>query len=653
MCGFFGILRTDGLPLDLGQAAASLELIRHRGPDDEGWLLVNTNTGVFSARAGKDTLAALKLPALQLADATQFDVALGFRRLAIIDVGEAGHQPMSTRDGKLWVLFNGEIYNYLELRSELETKGHAFRTQSDTEVLLAAYQEWGPAAVERFMGMFAIVIVDISQRTFFFARDPFGIKPLYFTRIPGGILFGSEIQSLLAYPEVDRRVDPQKLFDYLRFGMVDGTEDTLLRHIKEFPAASWALLPFGSDSLELNTYWEVDIGVTNDIGAEEAASLILDELDRSVRLHLRSDVPIGTCLSGGLDSTAILMLMRSALGDGYPIEAFSFITQDPVLSEKRFVEIASQAARVNLHCVEPTPGEFAEDMADLIRCQGFPFGGPSVYAQYRVFRLAKESGITVMLDGQGADEMLGGYYNHIGAKLTSLISGLQFIKALRVLGNTPGNMSDHFLRMLIFSFGRLLPDFARSRFRGFVGDSTFPSWLNRDWFNEHGVMGSERSAGRGRNALKEELAIAMSQGSLSELLRYEDRNSMRHSIESRVPFCNPKLAKLAMSLPSDSLISQEGVTKAVLKAAMRGIVPDKIIDREKVGFGTPEREWLRGIRPFIISTLEEGAAMDIPYFRDFHRPVLKAIDTHGRWPAHAWRILNLILWIRQFEVSND
>ncbi len=653
MCGLFGILNLGQDCVNLVQAGRALDLIRHRGPDDEGWLLFNTRSGIHQACAGPDTLPGLGLPPLAQADGAAFDLCLGHRRLSILDVGEAGHQPMANADRTLWVIFNGEIYNYVELRSELQAKGHLFHTRTDTEVLLAAYQEWGPSAVERFIGMFAFCLVDLIQRRLVFARDHFGIKPLYIAHTPSAILFASEVRALLAYPGVERRVHPQALYNYLRFGMVDGAEQTLFRGIQEFPGGSLAILPFGERSLQMQKYWDIDPGTVGKLGTQEAVNRTRTLLDQSVRMHLRSDVPLGTCLSGGLDSTAILMLMKNALGDDIPIETFSFITDDPVLSEQRFVNIACEAARVNVHSVQPTPGEFASDLQELVRCQEFPFAGPTVYAQHRVFRLARENGMKVMLDGQGADELFGGYYSFIGAKITSLLSSGAPLRAMPVLKGVPGNMSSNFPRMLAFSFGRMLPESLRPFFRALVGEPLFPRWLNRGWFRDHGAQAIERPAGQGRNALKEEMAIAVTKGSLSELLRYEDRNSMWFSIESRVPFCNPRLAEMAFSLAPDNLISPLGVTKAVLKTAMRGLVPDQIIDREKVGFGTPERDWLSALQPFVDSTLKEGEAMDLPYLSNFRQEVLAAINSHGRWPPHAWRIINLIIWNRDFGVTHD
>jgi len=652
MCGLFGILELGGKGIDLDRAGAALDLIRHRGPDDEGWLLLNTVAGTHSHRAGKDTLTGLGLPPLLAAKGRGYNAALGFRRLAILDVGEAGHQPMASPDGQTWLLFNGEIYNHLELRAELERKGHSFRTRTDTEVILAAYREWGPEAVTRFEGMFALCLVDLVQQKVFFARDAFGIKPLYFARIPGAILFASEIRSLLAYPEVDRRLQPQKLFEYMRFGLVDGTEDTMLDGIKEFPAATWGTLAFGDPSLRLVRYWQLDPSNTFELDLETAAAFTRAQLEESVHLHLQSDVPLGTCLSGGVDSTAILMLMKASRGSSQPIEAFSFLTDDPVLSEKRFVELATRSAKVSLHCVTPTPQELAQDLEALVRCQEFPFGSSSVYAQFRVFRLAQQAGMTVMLDGQGADEMFAGYYRFVGAKATSHFSTFRILRAFRLLKDIPGNMRPNFYRMFLFSLGRLVPEALRPLFRHLVGDPLFPSWMDQGWFHDHGVIGSERPCGTGPNALKEEMVLAV-HGSLQELLRYEDRNSMWHSIESRVPFCHRKLAELALSLPSDFLISSGGVTKFILKRCLRDVVPDAIINREKVGFGTPEGEWLTAMGPLVQETIDLGLDMKIPFLTNLRKEVSTSIQVGNQLTGQGWRILNLILWMKAFDVKID
>jgi asparagine synthase (glutamine-hydrolysing) len=560
---------------------------------------------------------------------------------------------MVSRDGTCWIVFNGEIYNFIELKRLLEAEGCEFRSHGDTEVLLAGYRAWGRDIFKRLEGMFAFCVVDLERREVLLGRDHFGIKPLYYTITGGRLLFGSELRSLLCYPSIKRRVNPEVLFSYLRMGSMDGLPETLLQGIRQLPAGTYGLLDRDAEVLELNRYWSLDPDCTIPCSLDEASSSIRKSLEASVSLHLRSDVPLGSCLSGGLDSTTLVMLMKGLLEPGHPIDCFTFITEDPVLSEQSFVAVASRAANVNLHTVTPTPQEFSADMADLIRTQELPFGGPTVYAQYRVFRLAKESGMTVMLDGQGADEIFGGYYSYLGAKITEEICGLSLGKVFRILRNTPSNQREYFFRMLLFALARLLPSGLRPAMRPLVGEALFPAWLKKSWFIDRGVKGVERLAGSGRNALKEELEISVREGSLPALLRYEDRNSMRFSIESRVPFCNHRLAELAFTLPSDHLISGTGTTKSVLREAARGLVPDVIIDREKVGFGTPDRAWLSAIRGHVEAVIRDGEAMSLPFFANIRRETSQALGGSGIWPAHAWRIFNLIEWMKQFDVQPD
>lgn len=615
-------------------------------------MCIDSHRGLAIPFAGPDTLKELPFKPIDMANPDGFDICLGFRRLSILDLSSAGHQPMVSLDGSCWIVFNGEIYNYIELKQELEAAGHRFISHGDTEVLLAGYRQWGRGLFARLEGMFAFCIVDLQRHEVLLGRDHFGIKPLYYTITGGKLLFGSEIRSLLCYPEVKRCLNPDVLFRYLRLGTMDGLQETLLEGIHQLPAGNYGLLNRAASALELTRYWALDPTRTTPCSFEDASRGIRHLLEESVSRHLRSDVPLGSCLSGGLDSTTLVMLMKGLLDPGHPVDCFTFITEDPVLSEQRYVEVASRAAQVRLRTVTPTPQEFSTDMADLIRTQELPFNGPTVYAQYRVFRLAKESGMTVMLDGQGADEIFGGYYAFLGAKIAEAFCRFSPGGVLGILRNTPGNQQQYYFRMVAFALGRLLPPRVRPVVRPLVGEPLFPDWLDKAWFRDRQVGGAERVAGSGRNALKQELALSVREGSLPALLRYEDRNSMRFSLESRVPFCNHRLAELAFSLPSDYLISGKGMTKHVLREAVRGLVPDFIIDREKVGFGTPDRAWLSAIRGHVEGVLTEGEAMALPFLKHIRRETTHALDSSGLWPAHAWRIFNLVEWMKQFNVQH-
>jgi asparagine synthase (glutamine-hydrolysing) len=594
------------------------------------------------------------LPELKEFSREFFNVLLGHRRLSILDLSKKGHQPMGTADNRFWIVFNGEIYNYIELRRDLEAAGCGFESRTDTEVLLVAFQHWGMSALRRLIGMYAFAIYDTLKRELLLARDVLGIKPLYYAFFKDGLAFASEIKALLELPGVLRRPQAEQLYQYLRFGLTDGSRDTIYEGIYELPPAHYVLFRTEQlSSIQPTQYWKIDLEHRSGLSEQEASKMVKQLLEHSVRIHLRSDVPVGSCLSGGLDSTAIVMMMTQFLSKNQDLHSFSFIANNEALSEERFVSIAQKAAHTISHEVRPDARDFADDMQDLMATQELPFAGPSIYAQYRVFRAAKEQGIKVMLDGQGSDEIFAGYYNYIGARISGLIAGGQLWRAIGVLKGAPQNMRDHNLRMLLVAGGRLLPEQLVAPLRHLAGEPLWPKWLSKKWFQERSVVARERPHGRGQSALHEELLISLGRGSLTQLLRYEDRNSMRFSIESRVPFCIPEMPQLAYSLPDEYLVSDQGVTKAILKSAMRGIVPEAIIQREKVGFGTPDREWLSAILPDIERVLRDALSTNIPFFNGPREEIVAAIRSEGRWPTHVWRIFNAIVWLRHFDMEVD
>ncbi|MBE3069884.1 MAG: asparagine synthase (glutamine-hydrolyzing), partial [Planctomycetes bacterium] len=403
MCGIFGIVHVDGRPVDLSTVGRAVTRLKHRGPDDEGYLLADTRSGRAVACAGADTVASLGLPRLESVAPGGFDAALGFRRLSILDLSPGGHQPMATPDGRCHIVFNGEIYNYVELRAELEGLGRTFRTRSDTEVLLAACAEWGPAALPRLVGMFAFALLDLKCRTLLLARDCFGIKPLVYIAGPERFAFASEIKALLELPGVPRRAAARPLYDYLRFGVACRGEETFLADVRNLPAAHYleVRLDRPADARPVR-YWQPDLSARADLSFDEAAAGLRTRFLDNVRLHLRSDVPVGSALSGGIDSSAIVMAMRQIEGRDLRLHTFSYIAADPALTEEPWVDRIVAAAGATSHKTQPDPRNLVEDLDHLIDVQEEPFGSTSIYAQHRVFRLAREAGIQVVLDGQGA-----------------------------------------------------------------------------------------------------------------------------------------------------------------------------------------------------------------------------------------------------------
>jgi asparagine synthase (glutamine-hydrolysing) len=576
---------------------------------------------------------------------------LGHRRLSIIDVSPAGHQPMTGAAGRVWLTFNGEIYNFVELRRELAAAGHRFASGSDTEVLLAAYLEWGEAMLTKFVGMYAFGLLDLERRRLLLARDPFGIKPLYLQRRPGELRFASEPRALLALDDAAPAVDAEALFRYLRFGVTDGGDATLFAGMTQLPAGHRLSVSLDEpDAGEPVRYWGLRREAPARVGFEDAARRVRELFDESVAFHLRSDVPLGSCLSGGLDSSAIVLTVRALLGPGADIRTFSFIADDPTISEAPFVELVRQAGNLDAATVAPAPEDLADDIECLIRAQGEPFGSTSIYAQYRVFRLAREAGVTVMLDGQGSDELFGGYNTALSAELAALLSrgrareALTLARGIRVLGDGARR------RLLLSALGRLAPTSLVAGLMRVSGEALVRPWMREAWFRDRGVRPAPRRQGRGADALREELIAFVESLSLPQLLRYEDRSSMAFSIESRVPFCVPALAEYALSLPSSYLVRSDGTTKAVFREAMRGRVPDPVLARPKVGFATPEQAWLARLRPWIGATLREAA--DLPFLDAPQVAALaeRQLGTRGYFSPELWRVLNAAHWVRLLGV---
>lgn len=639
MCAIAGCVgsRAASVPAEwLAGMAASL---RHRGPDDHGFLQWDGENpptcGRGLARGG-----------------TQ--VGLVHQRLSILDLSDAGWQPMMSRDGRFAIVFNGEIYNYVELREKLESAGHEFRSTGDTEVLLAAFTEWGEEAITQLVGMFAFAILDTSTRTLTLARDPFGIKPLYYTTWPGGFAFASEIKALLELPIVRRGAAPGTLHEYLRFGRFGGADGTFFDQIRQLPAGH-------SVSLSLDTlpdvnprqYWAPPSRRGSDLTFDEARERLRELFLESIALHLRSDVPVGVALSGGIDSSAIVSAVRAVGGPDVDIRAFSFIAAGTSLSEERWVDLQTQASGTVTKKICPPPADLARDVDVLIRAQDEPFGSTSIYAQYRVFSLAADAGVKVMLDGQGADELLGGYQFYLWARVASLLregnhtAALGLARAARTLPGAPTPST-----ALARGAWGALPPSARTTARRSIGRwSGGDRWLHREWFQARGLGAADYPSDR---TLSDTLIRDLTRDALPGLLRYEDRNSMAFSIESRVPFLTPQIADLVFRLPESYLISRDGTSKCVFRAAMRGLVPDAILDRrDKIGFGTPEREWLHVLRTWVDDVLASAdqraiGCLDLAAVRHEWARVVEGRSAFG-W--HVWRWINLIRWVQLYDID--
>jgi asparagine synthase (glutamine-hydrolysing) len=587
MCGIFGIWDLTGAPVDLARVHRATSAIRHRGPDDEGYLLANTRTAVATSSGGPDTDHGVSLSGLDRYRSEHFDLAFGFRRLSIIDLSPAGHQPMASADRKRWIVFNGEIYNYQELRTELTRLGHEFRTATDTEVILAAYAEWGESCVQHFNGMFAFAIWDMAERTLFVARDRFGEKPFFYVHQPGRLFaFASEMKALWAAEIIGRQIHEPTLALFTHFGQVEIGEQTIYQDTLRLPQAH-SLTLTADGRLQKRRYWDIDPRIRDEGRKdEEYAEEFRERFMHSVRLRLRADVPVGSSLSGGLDSSTVVSVINRLLPEHAVQKTFSARFDDPSRDEGRWMDLVTANNRLERHDVWPNAERFFEELESLTWHQEEPFTSASVYAQWSVMRLARENNVTVLLDGQGADEMLAGYHSYFNEITDDLLNSLKFgayLKWRRDCLTLHGVVPGSFSRVLIQKVPKPLKRLAKKGLR------------------KNGIQAEIEPAGpqyprefKGVSSLRKLLWWSTTREGLVELLRYADRNSMAHSREVRLPFLDHNLVEFVFTLP-DRMLVRDGFTKWILRKAFVDTVPIAISNRvDKLGYMPPQERWLGG-----------------------------------------------------------
>lgn len=585
MCGIIGVYRVDGRSIDPALLLAGGHLLKHRGPDGEGYLLLNTASGQHSLRNGPDTPPNIVYPLINVPTPFTPDLALGQRRLAILDLSPGGHEPMTVDTGRHWLTFNGEIYNYLELREELRALGFAFRTECDAEVILQAYRAWGTACLDRFVGMFAFALWDQDQRRLFCARDRFGVKPFYYLQQAELFAFASEIKGLR--PFANLTPDPDHLAWFLQYGRIYQAPRTFFHEVQELPGGYYLLIENGVMQPPVQ-WWDVDLDrarLTYDYTNIEAEFLRL--MRDSVALRLRSDVPVGTCLSGGLDSSTIVALATELL-NGSQMHSFSAVYQIKGLDESRYVQLVSQRYNTISHQITPDPVDFLARVERITWHQDVPAATPTVYTQNAVMKLA-QGNVTVLLDGQGADELFAGYLSYA------------VIYVLDQLRRRPAQGIPELARFALSAYPRFFAgqnwrevgakilNFAR---RGRQSVPLLVADLQRAAAQrEQAVPVRELHS---PDAVNNYLYQSLVRDSIPALLHYEDRNSMAYAIEARVPFLDHRLAEFVLGVPASEKI-RGAETKVFMRRALSGLLPDEVVYRkDKLGYPTPFSQWLRG-----------------------------------------------------------
>lgn len=605
MCGIAGIVDFSGQPVDQSLLLEMLKKQHHRGPDASGYFV-------------------------------QDNVGLAHNRLSILDLSTAADQPFYSADKRFVLVFNGEIYNYLELKETLKDK-YTFQTTSDTEVLLYSYLEWGERCLDRFNGMFSFAIYDTQEKVLFAARDRFGIKPFYYYLDDKRFVFASEIPPLLCALPHKPSANEQAVFDFLSFNITDHSPETLFEGIVKLSPG--CRLKMTGNQMEISRWYDI---------AKQKAQPFKDPqefrelLSDAVGLQMRADVPVGVCLSGGMDSTTVVSLM---LNDHKKQDLHTFSAVYPEAQgadESRFIHCYRSQVQ-NMHFVTPDADSLFADLDDFVQTHAEPLTSTALYAQYKVLELAGKH-VKVTVDGQGADEHLAGYLYFFGFYFKSLFTRLRWIKLFRAV---KGYFKHHKTLMGLKSFVFvMLPAKLQTRLR-----VASKGGINKALFDKYGTSSQSSSRFFGGKDLTEALLNHV-QYKLDHLLKWHDRNSMRFSVESRVPFLDHRLVERTLAGDSDWLI-RDGVTKYILRQSVKDILPEPIVNRqEKVGFMTPEGQWFREERFRVLFS----DIIDCDICRA--RGILDVDKVMGLYDRHLkgeinisqeiWKWLNIELWYRRF-----
>ncbi|TPE42510.1 asparagine synthase (glutamine-hydrolyzing) [Pontibacter mangrovi] len=608
MCGIAGIIRYDESSPQERTLRTMMQQMKHRGPDDEG---------VFIEDAA----------------------GLGFVRLSIIDLSPDGHQPMLSADGRYAMVFNGEIFNYVELREELQQQGITFRTKTDTEVLLQAYLHWGQACMHRFNGMWAFAIYDRQEKSLFACRDRFGIKPFYYTHQAEFFGFCSEIPPLLGLLPEKPAANYQSIFDYLAFNRTDQTDSTFFQEVKKLPHGHQLSIKDGT--VRISKWYDLRERVAQAkpfTSPREYKEL----LTSAIGLRLRSDVPVGVCLSGGLDSSTIVATLLKDFNKT-DLNTFSAVyKQGQTGDEKEYIAEFSPYLQ-HMHYTHPDADTLENDLLEFIKAHAEPIPSTSPYAQYKVMELAKDK-VVVTLDGQGADEELAGYHYFFGFFFKDLLRSAR-------LGKLGGEMlqylNNHRSLYGVKSFAYfLLPEQLKTSLR--VGEK---GYLMAPFVAQYSTTNAIAGKLYGSNTLKDAL-LDHFENKLEHLLKWEDMNSMHFSLEARVPFLDYRLVERTLA-SADTWAIRKGITKYILREAMKGVLPEKIrLRMDKIGFGTPQDEWFREPR---WQALVKGILKSRSFkSRKLIDPeiALQKYEQHLSGEANIakeiWKWVHLELWFRTF-----
>jgi asparagine synthase (glutamine-hydrolysing) len=612
MCGFVGIVKLDGKPVIETELRTMMNKIKHRGPNDSG-IFVDDNLG------------------------------LGFLRLSILDLSPRGHQPMVTSDNRYVIVHNGEVYNYIELRKELIDLGYQFYSDTDTEVIINSYLAWGEECLHKFNGMWSFCIYDKVKKSIFCSRDRYGIKPFYYYCDNNILVFGSEIPAILAVLPNKLLPNLQVVAEFLASNRTDYNEETFFLGVNRLKHGHNLITILDGKSLEVRVKKWYDLQTQSQRSTPFAnPQQFHDNFSSSIELRLRSDVPVGTCLSGGLDSSSILAVLKNELSRN-DIHTFSAVYgNDFKGDETKFISLF-KGSTPNMHFTHPSAENLEESILDLIEYHAEPFPTTAIYAQYKVMELAAKS-VTVSLDGQGADEHLAGYHYFYGYLFKELSSGFKVSRLLNEL-YADWKLNKSFLGLkswVYFSIPFLRQEFSSSGFpKYFTGEL---KRVHRDGKRDIDTLFSSKT-------LNESLQNHF-EYKLEHLLKWADRNSMRFSIEARLPFLDYRLVERSLATSSENKI-YNGWTKVILRESMKGNLPEEIrLRKDKIGFSTPQKMWLQNtnIKKRFIEAIQDPNPK-LSRLIDWKKLNYDSQDYTGFLQQNddvVWKTIILDAWLNQF-----
>lgn len=623
MCGITGFFSYKN-KVDSKKYYESHLKIAHRGPDDEGFIYKNENNQIEHLK-GNDTIDALR-DRVHILGKEPSNLILGHRRLSIIDLTSNGHQPYNFDD--LYMVYNGEVYNYVELKKELEAFGYKFTTNSDTEVVLKAFHKWGVDAFNKFNGMWAIAIYDKKKDELLLCRDRFGIKPFYYSFIDDNLIFGSEIKFVASFFN-NLYPNKQRVYDYLRFNYINHTNETLFKNIFQLEPNSYMF--FSKMGIKTSKYWSL----------KECDEDVESNLVSSIKFRLRSDVEVGSLLSGGIDSSTILGLIddKNMVKN---FQTFSAVFREEIFSEKKYIDkFDTKNIKLKKHFIYPKAEELKDMIEELIYTQEEPFRSLAVFSQYNIYKYIKDNTkVKVLLNGQGADEIFTGYTEYYYVYLLELLRNMDiktFLQELKAFSENRDISKVNVIKKVIIQY---LSNIYRKPDKYGIFKIKFKPFRNRKIF---------------KDLLKNSLWNSLTVSALREYLIYEDKNSMRFSLESRLPFLDFRVVESGFSLSNDQKI-KNGVSKAVLRKIAKGKIPEEILNRkDKMGFLSPQEKWQKDIlsQEFdrVFNEIKENGIFD---FLDNKRLYELYINYKNNklhdWPF-IWRVYSLYQWKKVWDVK--